>query len=430
MQLQRIKSNVLAIVMAALTFSVVGLPAMANPVALLDVVPNVFTYQGRLERDGVPIDGTADIIVRLFDGATFIDSDTVLNVNVDDGLFTVELSFAAPLFNGTAYDLEFVVRSPAGVGAFTTLSPRQPITTAPYAFHANTANTLLTPASIVGDDSVESILAVRNESENFGDNGAMRVTQGAVDNAVGGVITRVVEVESANTAMGVAGFGDRFGLAGFVDMNATNGLPAGVLGQVLFGGTATQVGMRAIHSPGGTRVDLATETLAGQFFGDVEVDGEITRSYSFGTFDRAVPIAYGYIDTDGSILSGTPNFTSTWNAASSRYEIEIDGENYFFSDYVTAVTPALSNQRVRVSSVGGRMLVYVRDTGTNVDEQGFFQFITFKPGAPTVEGRQRRVLQPLNPEIPEDTATTPRVPTPRKPVPPRDDKGAGGTIGE
>src|SRR5207244_3413240 len=43
------------------------------------------------------------------------------------------IDFGAAAFNGDARWLEIAVRSPAGGGTFTTLSPRQPLTGAPYA---------------------------------------------------------------------------------------------------------------------------------------------------------------------------------------------------------------------------------------------------------------------------------------------------------
>ena len=94
-----------------------------------------FTYQGHLGSGGGPVIGTADIEFRLWDapaaGAQVGAVVALNNVTVVDGLFTAEVNaggqFGASAFDGNARWLEIAVRSPAGGGAFTTLSPRQPL---------------------------------------------------------------------------------------------------------------------------------------------------------------------------------------------------------------------------------------------------------------------------------------------------------------
>src|SRR5260370_41222984 len=65
---------------------------------------------------------------------------TNANVAVSNGLFTTGLDFGGGIFNGTAYWLEIGVRTNGSVAAFTILSPRQPLTPAPYALLAMTTS--------------------------------------------------------------------------------------------------------------------------------------------------------------------------------------------------------------------------------------------------------------------------------------------------
>lgn len=99
-----------------------------------------FTYQGQLKQDGKVVNGTCAMRFGLWTAAT---GGTLIGsllerpgVVVTEGLFTVaDLDFGAGAFNGTARWLEISVSCPAGTG-FTTLTPRQPITPAPYAIYS------------------------------------------------------------------------------------------------------------------------------------------------------------------------------------------------------------------------------------------------------------------------------------------------------
>lgn len=98
-----------------------------------------FTYQGRLTDAGVPANGTYDFEFRLrtlpVSGLPF-GPVTVNDVNVQDGLFTVQLDFAATNFTGQGRWLEVSVRPGNSGGAYTTLSPLQELTPVPYALYA------------------------------------------------------------------------------------------------------------------------------------------------------------------------------------------------------------------------------------------------------------------------------------------------------
>ncbi|MDM7914134.1 MAG: hypothetical protein QUU85_02555, partial [Candidatus Eisenbacteria bacterium] len=96
-----------------------------------------FTYQGNLDLSGNPVNGTADFQFKLFGaptgGSQIGTTQSVNNVAVEQGGFTVQLDFGATAFNGDKRFLEIAVRSPAGGGSFVTLSPRQELTASPYA---------------------------------------------------------------------------------------------------------------------------------------------------------------------------------------------------------------------------------------------------------------------------------------------------------
>jgi hypothetical protein len=83
------------------------------------------------------VNGTADFQLKLFDslsaGTQIGSTQAVNNVTVVQGAFTVVLDFGAGAFSGDKRWLDITVRSPAGSGSFTPLTPRQPLTAAPFA---------------------------------------------------------------------------------------------------------------------------------------------------------------------------------------------------------------------------------------------------------------------------------------------------------
>jgi len=110
--------------------------------------------------------------------------------------------------------------------------------------------------------------------------------------------------------------------------------------------------------------------------GNAHVSGKITS----GIARVSLPIAYGVINRDGSVIEATSNVSSTWNATDQRYEISITGESYFIRTYVTAVTVlgGSSPFLATTSSVSGKLLVYVFDLAGNKTQERF-HFVVFKP---------------------------------------------------
>jgi len=100
-----------------------------------------FTYQGQLKKAGSPIGGTCDFQFSLYDaasGGSPIGVQTTTGITVTNGLFTVQLDFGANAFQGDARWLQIGVKC-AGDASYVTLSPRQPLTPAPYALYSKTA---------------------------------------------------------------------------------------------------------------------------------------------------------------------------------------------------------------------------------------------------------------------------------------------------
>jgi hypothetical protein len=167
------KRYILTLIVALL--SAFSLP----PSALLFAAPlgTAFTYQGRLNDTNGPVTGYYDFFFALYDSATGdtgqIGSTMIpyWSKPVTNGLFTVSLDFG-DVFTGNATWLQILVRTNYG-GAFTTLTPRQPLTPAPYAMMAGSASNLLgtlPAASLAGTYSNE--VTFGNAANSFSGNGS------------------------------------------------------------------------------------------------------------------------------------------------------------------------------------------------------------------------------------------------------------------
>ena len=179
-----------------------------------------------------------------------------------------------------------------------------------------------------------------------------------------GTVAYGVEGYAPGTSgIGVYGHSTNKGVYGYSTGNNGHGVEGNVTGDNSYGvyGRASGIGSKA-----------------GYFSGDVHTTGQITKAYTVGTSNSAVPIAYAFINAAATVASGTPNASCIWNPTYSRYEITISGESYFYNDYVTVVTPSGGAYIATTSSVSGKLIVYIYNlSGTKI--QADFQFITYKP---------------------------------------------------
>lgn len=126
-----------------------------------------FTYQGNLNSAGSPANGVHDLRFKLFgaasDGAQVGSTVCVNNVQIVNGQFSATIDFGPQFANTSARHLEVDVRADSGLDCanttgYTTLSPRQAITSVPRATAANTAFSLSSP-----DGTPQSSLLVDND---------------------------------------------------------------------------------------------------------------------------------------------------------------------------------------------------------------------------------------------------------------------------
>src|SRR3954470_16830802 len=131
-----------------------------------------FTYQGRLIDGGTPANGTYEIQFTLWDSIAAGTQQpqpaplviTRAGVQVSAGAFNVQpLDFGANAFPGADRYLEISVRHTA-LEPFTTLSPRQQITSSPYAIRSLTAATADTATNATQLGSIDAARFVQADA--------------------------------------------------------------------------------------------------------------------------------------------------------------------------------------------------------------------------------------------------------------------------
>jgi hypothetical protein len=242
-----------------------------------------FTYQGEIKKSGAPINGTCDFQFGVWDravaGAQIDSTQTILAQSVTDGRFTVLLNSSGEFaysFRGQARWLQIAVRCPAGSGSYTTLSPRQPLTSVPYA-------TSLIQGAVLYNQSA---------------GGAGSWTPG-------------LWVES-DSGLGVLGRSHNAAAAGVVGENDANGIGVsggsgwiGVKGQA--SGSANAVGVAGVANGGG----CTTGTT-----GCMGVQGTSESGYAIWGQSATGIGVYGSSDSTGVAIkaesSGTGNLIEAW----------------------------------------------------------------------------------------------------------------------
>jgi hypothetical protein len=199
-----------------------------------------FTYHGRLTQEGSPANGTYDIQFTLYDapsGGNQVGTPILVSSQtITEGLFTVQLDFGPSAFQGSARWLQIGVQ-PSGGGAFTTLSPRQALTAAPYAL------SLMPGATITGTLSTSPVLSVTNSS-------SASFAVSLFGNA------------SGSSGIGVKGTGGFAGLYGTSTSNGVYGISSSTTGVGVYGSGSGALGY-GVRGDGGQYGVVGSGTSAG-----------------------------------------------------------------------------------------------------------------------------------------------------------------------
>jgi hypothetical protein len=319
--------------------------ALEGEVSIEEIVTAAFTYQGVLSEDGAPVTGTRDLSFRLFSDETCTTSVSgiiqKLDVQVTDGLFSVDLAFTQDYFNGQGLWLSIQVGS--------TVVGCQQITTVPYALG-------LRPGATI-EGTVDEMLVIDNTNTGGGDWDSLIVRN---DSGSG----EAVEVAAVNN--GVASFASQgHGVWGQTNSQESAGVLARGYYQgadLLLGGnnsTATGDDGR-IHSdpqyPSSDIIVISNDAVS--IYLDQDDGGEDADFY---VYDKDGTLLFdvdesGDVDYSGALLGAFPRpaFDSGWQSVGPGAQVNLShGLGGDVDDYVVDLTCQSSADGVNAWGVGG-----------------------------------------------------------------------------
>ena len=205
------------------------------PLSTAHAQATAFTYQGSFNDGANPANGIYDLAFTMFNatnGGTAYGPLTNNGVPVKNGLFAVTLDFGSlPYISGAAQWIEIAVRT-NGAGPFTTLAPRQPLHSTPYAYYAYAVNA----SSLIGQVTDLNLAATFKDPHSFTNaNNAFRGNFTGVFFGDGAGLTNLPISQGPQGPPGPQGLPGLNGTNGLNGVNGTNGLagPQGPAGPLL-----------------------------------------------------------------------------------------------------------------------------------------------------------------------------------------------------
>lgn len=221
-----------------------------------------FTYHGRLHDNGVPANGPYDLRFTAYDAE--VDGGVVAGpldfspVDVVNGLFTVRPDFGADVFTGEARWLHIEVRPTGGVD-FTTLAPRQEVTSSPYAIRAQTAGNVASGAVTANQLNTGGVAPAPGQFLSYDDGNLFWSEPGVAAGDIFSLNGTAAYYNGGNVGIGISNPQERLTIAGVsayntglrVTGNATSGTGIAIENtssgghkyDILSGGASTGIGV-------------------------------------------------------------------------------------------------------------------------------------------------------------------------------------------
>jgi hypothetical protein len=362
-------------------FAALLLIVLCFAAASVSAQTTAFTYQGRLTEGAMSANSTYDFEFALFDaqtGGTQIGStQTSGGVIVSNGSFTTQLDFGATAFPGANRFLEIRVKSPSDA-AYTTLAPRQAITSTPYAIRALNATNAVNATNATTATSAGSATTATNVS------GVVAVANGGT----GSSTKNFVDLQFNQTIFGNKTFtgaqtfnGNLTQYGNFTYMNLTNGfVVTGTYGTGAI--PATGAGTRMMFYP--SKSAFRAGYISGNQWDGANVGDFSTATGLNTTASSQYSTAMGYTTKASGIGSTAMGTNASTNGQTG---------SFVYGDYTnTATLSSTAGNEFAVRASGGFRFITSADLskgctlGANSGQFGCTSTKTLKNNFQTISG--------------------------------------------
>ena len=153
---------------------------------------------------------------------------------------------------------------------------------------------------------------------------------------------------------------------GIMGVNSSNGVIYGSMTNHNVNIRTNNTTRIVIDTAGNVGVGTSSPAVKLDVVGSINLSGEVRRSDT-GTANM-LPLAYGHVLVDGTVASGTGNFSVSHVQGSGRYDISIPGEDFGTgANGYTVLVQIMNNNAAKIATTttvsGNLVIIFAKQTG-------------------------------------------------------------------